>query len=475
MHHDDDTRDSAAAAVLPGGELHHSSARQRRRLDLRLPLRWRVAVLATTALLLAPPGPPLAAQTPTLVDPASHARLTRLVAGNAALEARAAALRAAEARAAAAGLAPAATLDAGVEEVPGGISLLDAGSLRVGVSRELVPPAARSARRDVARQDVERARLERDLAERSLVARAAARLVEAAAAGEIARRLAAEDSLLVAAEAALTARFSVGDARYVDVLRLRSERLRVQSDRARAVAESRVARRALLALAGQESSAEVDALIAGESSAATRPLPALPGVDPLAASSGAVQLARAEVVRAEAARRLARAKQRPTVVASLGLQRFKGETGHTVGPALGASVSLPFTARGAIRAAPRVADREVAAAQAAERATLARVRTRIAAAADRYDAARARLALHDAALLRAARDEREGALAAYRAGDLSLVELLDFERSLARAEIDRLRSRMEAADALADLVASVAGVDEDAYDRPAARREGDDK
>lgn len=439
------------------------------------PVRAAAFVAGLLSLSLGMPARPLAAQAPTLVDATATARLMRLVAANPILEAQAAALRVAEARAAAVGLTPAATLDAEVEEVPGGVNVLDAGSLRVGVSRELVPSAARRARRDVARQEVERARLERGLTERSLVARAAARLVEASAAGAMARRLAAEDSLLVAAEVALTARFSVGDARYVDVLRLRSERLRVQSDRARVLAEARVARRALLALAGQGSAGEVDALIARESAATTRTLPPPPDVDSLAASSGAAQLARAEVARAEAARRLTRAEQRPSVVASLGLQRFEGETGHVIGPTVGASLSLPFTARGATRAATLVADREVAAAQAAARATLARVRNEVAAAADRYEAARAQLALYDAALLRAARDEREGALASYRAGDLTLVELLDFERSLARAEIDQLRSRTEAADALADLVARVAGVDEDALDRPVVRRDGDDR
>ena len=71
---------------------------------------------------------------------------------------------------------------------------------------------------------------------------------------------------------------------------------------------------------------------------------------------------------------------------------------------------------------------------------------------DRYDAARTRIASFDAALLRGARDERESALGAYRSGELSLLELLDFERALARAEIERLRNRIDAADALADLL-----------------------
>ncbi|MET0398863.1 MAG: hypothetical protein ABW277_18875, partial [Longimicrobiaceae bacterium] len=49
------------------------------------------------------------------------------------------------------------------------------------------------------------------------------------------------------------------------------------------------------------------------------------------------------------------------------------------------------------------------------------------------------------------------ALAAYGSGDLSLVELLDFERARARAEIQRVRARIEAADALAELLSSAAG------------------
>ena len=59
--------------------------------------------------------------------------------------------------------------------------------------------------------------------------------------------------------------------------------------------------------------------------------------------------------------------------------------------------------------------------------------------------------MYDAAALQGARDEREAALAAYRSGGLSLLELLDFERALSRAEITRLQTLTEAADALAVL------------------------
>ena len=73
-------------------------------------------------------------------------------------------------------------------------------------------------------------------------------------------------------------------------------------------------------------------------------------------------------------------------------------------------------------------------------------------ARERYEAARERLAGYDATLLRAAGEERESALAAYRTGDLSLLELVDFERALSRAEIDRLRAGLDALTALTDLL-----------------------
>jgi outer membrane protein TolC len=83
---------------------------------------------------------------------------------------------------------------------------------------------------------------------------------------------------------------------------------------------------------------------------------------------------------------------------------------------------------------------------------MAASRGRLAAVRLEYDAARTRLASYDAALLVAAEEERQSALAAYRAGDLSLLELLDFERALARTTIDRWRSWLRAATAYAALL-----------------------
>lgn len=373
-------------------------------------------------------------------------------------------LEAARARLRATGFAPAAALGVEVEEVPDGLDIGNAGSLRLDVSREFLTGALRSAQRSVAERDVERAEAELALSERNVTARIDRALTLAVGAAAIARRLAAEDSLLASAEDGVRTRFVVGDARYVDVLRLRTERLRIQTDAASALSEVRIARATLLSLlerdiSGGVSIALVDTIVARELRDPLRvPLPAAPSLDSLIAISAPVRLGDIAVARAEAARRLTRASQRPIIAASIGVQRFPDESGgYTTGPTLGASVSLPFTARRGNQAALTAADREVAAAEAARQAAVASVRADLAAAHERYEAARERLSLFDAALLRGAREERESALAAYRSGELSLLELLDFERALARAEIARLRSRMDAADAFADLIAGAAG------------------
>ena len=68
------------------------------------------------------------------------------------------------------------------------------------------------------------------------------------------------------------------------------------------------------------------------------------------------------------------------------------------------------------------------------------------------------LLLHVRALLRLPLgEEREAALGAFRAGDFTLLELLDFERALARVDIERARAAMDAAAALADMYAAAAG------------------
>ena len=148
------------------------------------------------------------------------------------LSARRAVLAAVQARLGATGFWAPLTVSGGIEEVPGA-AFTNARSARVEVSREFAPGLG-GARRALVQADVERATLELDLARRRLLARAAQHLTRAVGATAIVHRLAAEDSLLVATEDALRARFAIGAARYVDVLRIRTERLRVQSELAAA-------------------------------------------------------------------------------------------------------------------------------------------------------------------------------------------------------------------------------------------------
>lgn len=389
---------------------------------------------------------------------------------NPALRARRAALDAATARARAAGRLPASTLAADVEEIPSRFNVPQAASIKANVARELFAGSRLGAARGVAAADVRIATITLATTEQRLVATAAQALTSASGAFAIASRLAGEDSLLASAEGSVRTRFSVGEGRYVDVLRLRTERLRVASDRLTALTQARLGRRTLIALLtpglyairpAADTAAHalptavllVDSLLAARTLLIGRlVLPPAPGTDALLVSTGRLAIAEAAYARAESVRALALAELRPRVSASVGAQRYVGNNGgFTYGPTIGATVTLPFTARAATTSARAAAERELISAAADRQATLAGARADLLAAAERYDAARSRVNAYDTALLRGARDEREAALASYRTSGITLLELLDFERALARAEIDRIRGIIDAAAALADL------------------------
>ena len=459
-------RDSDWVTFMSSGLRHESRTVPRRGRANDAPLRSLLLVVAVVGLTAAPRiGDAQFPEAATESDTGALRRLRELARANSPeLAARRAALDAATARARITGYAPPATISAEVEGVPSGFDLTHAQSMRLDVGRDLLPSGIRRAQRAVANAELVRARVELELAERSLDAQLNAHLVRTVAAAAIVRRLAAEDSLLASAEEGLRTRFAVGDARYVDVLRLRTERLRVQTDAAAFVTEARVSHRMLLAAIGEDdTAARVVAAIArteGRDPLLSTP-PRAPALDSLVALSAEVQLANVGIERARATSAVVRAERRPVLAASLGVQRFATDDGISIGPAATLSISLPFTARATGRGAWLAADRSVAAAEAARTAASRMAQATIAAARDRYETARERLALYDAALLRGARDEREAALAAYRSGELSLIELLDFERALSRAEIARLRTTVEAAEAFADLFGGHGDSDDD--------------
>jgi outer membrane protein, heavy metal efflux system len=432
--------------------------------------RKRDAAFAISALALSLTAAPasLTAQATADTSPAG-ALLQRLRSAAAVsspgVNAARAELEATRARARAAGLAAPAYLSAGISEAPNGN--LDQGNLRLEVGRTLFTGTRQRAERTLAEAEVQAAEVALAAAMRQVDAVMRREVIRAAGEQLVASRLGAEDALLLSAEEGLRTRFTVGEARYTDVLRLRTERLRVQSERASAIAGARGARITLLGIVGDSLRDDVqpalDALAATDFAAAWRALlPASDALDSLVGATGDVQLAAAAVARARASQALAAAERRPQVDASAGVQRIgQANDGPTLGPSVGVTVSLPFTARRANRLGAQAAASEVAAAEAGHRATVATVRARTSAAAERYGAARQRLEVFDAALLRGARDEREAALAAYRTRGISLLELIDFERALARAEIDRIEALIDAADAWADLVTG--GAADDAF------------
>lgn len=383
----------------------------------------------------------------------------------------------ATARAAAAGPQAPAFFSAGLSEAPA--SNLDQGNLRFEVGWDLLTGPRRRAERELADINVRATTINVSLAERRLEGELLRDAVRAAGARRIARRLEAEDQLLAGAEDGVRGRFGVGQARYVDVLRVRTERLRVQTDRSANLAEARGARAALVALlAGSDAVATLDTVldtIAGDGlgDAWRAVLPTLPLLDSLLAQSAAMRLADVGSARAEAARALLVAEQRPQVSAYAGLQRIgQANNGPTLGPSFGFTVSLPFTAARGNRLAIAAASQSTVSARIAREAALIETRGRLDAARERYSAARERLETFDATLLRGAQDERESALAAYRTGSLSLLELLDFERALSRAEIERIRALVDAADAWADLLGADEHSDQRADTDPTSPSDG---
>ena len=370
-------------------------------------------------------------------------------------------MEAARSRVSAAGSRPVAMLMGEVEEIPGVANVADAGSMRLDLEQELPSRALRSAQRATAASDYAIARASLAATEQKLSAQLRRDLTRLSGWSVISRRLAAEDALLLSAETSLRGRFAAGDARYIDVLRLRTERLRVQSERASAITEIQAARIAIMGLLGFDNDTQIKTEIdTVEAASRILELRALPIVDSLLNSSPMVQLSRARLDRANAQRRLTIAEQGRRISASLGAQRFQIETGgYSLGPAVAFTTTLPFTAGRANRARTQAADLDLRAQQAEERHVLASTRARVSIASQRYESARKRISVYETALLRGARDERESALASFRSGELSLIELLDFERALSRAEIDRVKARIEAADALADLFSALASDD----------------
>ena len=232
------------------------------------------------------------------------------------LVARRSAAALAQSRARAAGFAAPAVLSGEIEDVPGGTDLAGAG-FRIEIGKEFLTGGRSAAARALAATEVQAAEAALYSAELRTRAATTRALTQALGWTAIARRLAAEDSLLIGAEASLRGRFAVGDARYTDVLRLRTERVRVQTERAEAVAQARVGLVALEGLLGdgvlEAGSLARTVASAPPSAMPLNELPPAPDVDSLVALSGRVRLAQAALDRSVAAQTAVRAELRPRI------------------------------------------------------------------------------------------------------------------------------------------------------------------
>lgn len=378
----------------------------------------------------------------------------RVIAENPAGEIARANRQRALARTNAAGQAAPLTFSAGLSEAP--IATLDQGNLRAEVGRDFRTGGRRRAERELVSVDVREADIDIAIAARSASAEALQSAITAAALARIAARLSDEDAMLNGADETVRARFSTGDARYVDVLRLRTERLHVQSDRSATLADERLSRAGLHAqvktVSRTATNATVDSLAALPLEDLWRAL--LPDlrnarvVDSLLQFTPDEMHAPVEESRALAERAMLVADQQSKVNGYAGLQRIgQANNGPTIGPSVGFTMSLPFTAARGNTLALQAADASIATLRSTRALARETARTRLEAALEHYAAQRMRLETFDAVLLRGAREERESALSSYRTGELSLTELLDFERAISRAEVERLRALIDAVDA----------------------------
>ena len=390
----------------------------------RLRRRFPLAAVLVASSFAAPAG--LRAQGAAPADSLEATLLTLVLARQPELAVRRAAVATAEARLRAAGPSEAPSLGAEIENIPDGLNLPDAGQVRLMFEREFLTGPRRAAEKAVARSAGDAATARLNLAERSLGAVVLRDLAVWRGWRAVASRLAAEDSLLQEAETGLQGRFAAGEARYVDVLRLRTERLRVRSERGEALRAAQGGRRRLESLVAPSDSVQpafqvlLGALEAVRGTALPDTLPPPPDVDSLITALGALRLGEFQVDGARARAERVRASRRPQLVGGIGVQRFgDAEGGFSVGPSLRASISLPFTVSVSTQAMNRASDFAVAQALAERAAFAVRLRTTLLLARDRYAAALEPLQVYDAGLLAGAREERESALGAYRSGELS--------------------------------------------------------
>jgi outer membrane protein TolC len=317
----------------------------------------------------------------------------------------------------------------------------------VRLSQELGTLGGRGRARAVARIEVALAEATREsftLRLRGEVARAYRRL-QADALGiqtlESLRKTATDLEQMV------TARLRTGGARYLDVLRARSERVRIENDVVeadRALREDRRALNALMARAPDEPLATADTL---------RYVPLTGSLDSVlreaAHSRPRLQAARLEVERGDSQIALTSNGLLPSMSLSAGLDRVPGSDG----PGFGGDVSfslpfLPWTDRRARISEARASKGSTQARlEAAERDVDSTLRNAFESARS----AERQVQQFDRVLLADASDAIRTAIQNYQAGQIDGLELFETLRTFRSIELEHIRALLNYELALTDL------------------------
>jgi len=293
----------------------------------------------------------------------------------------------------------------------------------------------RGARRGVAEAGVNSAAVTESLIWREIAQAVTTDYLTALRARDQARALATHAESLAEATRVMGRRVAVGSAPEAELLKLRTEEARAVVDRTRAELAAARALATLGAALGTDVTAD----------ALQRPaVPAVPADAALAASHPELVAAATAIDSARATLALERARGVPDVAVNAGVKRTSGfNTGV-------AAVTVPiplFDRNGVARA---LADGQVRAAEQERAATERRLRGALAASRAAATTLTGRAAEAHQQLVDPARGARDAARAAFAAGAMDVLRLLDAERVFIDAALVTLELEIDAVAAVID-------------------------
>jgi cobalt-zinc-cadmium efflux system outer membrane protein len=248
-------------------------------------------------------------------------------------------------------------------------------------------------------------------------------------------------------EQMVNTRLRTGGARYLDVLRARSERVRIENDVVEADRTLREGRRALNALMARAPEAP---LVAADSLVFVPLADSLgPALRTALATRPRLRAARLEVERGEAEVARSRGERWPSTTLSAGLDRVPGSDRPGVGGAVAFSLPfLPWTDRRAgIDEAHATRSGAQARLETAEREVESALRNAYASARS----AERQVLQFDRVLLADASDAIRTAIQNYQAGQIDGLELFETLRTYRSIELEYIRALLNYEIALTDL------------------------